>query len=58
MNRTMTGIVAAIAIIAAFAAGSMIEFESDGDINLNIESDGPAEQIGEAVDQAVQSADG
>ena len=35
----------------------MIEFDRGGDINLTIESDGPAEQLGEAVDEAVQSTD-
>ena len=53
MNKTTTGIIAAVAIIAAFTAGSMIEIE-DGDIALEspVASDGPLEQVGEALDNA------
>ena len=55
MNGTVAGVLAALAVVVAFAAGTMIEFEQDGDINLTIENDGAAEQIGEAIDEAVQS---
>ena len=56
MNSTTKGIVAAVAVIVAFAAGTMIEFESDGDITLKVETEGPAEKIGEAIDQAADKA--
>ena len=55
MNPTTTGIVAAVAIIAAFVAGAMIEFE-DGSIEIAspVEQDGPLEQVGEALDNAAK----
>ena len=54
MNATTTGVIAAAAIIIAFVAGTMIEFESDGDITLSIEKEGPLEQLGEKIDQAAE----
>lgn len=53
MSKTMTGIVAAVAIVAAFVAGSMIEIEN-GEVTLEspTEADGPLEQVGEAIDNA------
>lgn len=53
MSPTTTGIVAAVAVIAAFAAGSMIEFDN-GHIEVDnpVASDGPLEQMGEALDNA------
>lgn len=53
MNPTTTGIIAAAALIVAFVAGSMIEIE-DGNIRLEspVQSDGPLEQAGEALDDA------
>lgn len=55
MNPTTTGIIAAAAIIVAFAAGSVIEFE-DGAIELTnpVETQGPLEQVGEALDDAAK----
>lgn len=55
MNPTTTGIAVAVAVIVAFAAGSVIEFE-DGSIELNnpIETQGPLEQAGEALDNATK----
>ena len=53
MNNTMTGIAVALAIIAAFVAGSMIEIE-DGSIEIAspVEQEGPLEKVGEALDDA------
>lgn len=53
MNPTVTGIAAAAAIIVAFVAGSMIEFEN-GEIALEspVETEGPLEQVGETLDDA------
>lgn len=53
MNPTVTGVAAAAAVIAAFVAGSMIEFE-DHSVSLDapFEMDGPMEKVGEALDNA------
>ncbi|MEM9013097.1 MAG: hypothetical protein AAGE18_17895 [Pseudomonadota bacterium] len=53
MKPIVTGALVAAALIAAFVAGSFIEIERDGDISLDVESEGPAEQLGEQVDEAI-----
>ena len=55
MNPVTTGIVAAVAVIAAFAAGAMIEIDDDGvSLDSPIAADGPLEQIGEKLDEAAE----
>ncbi len=55
MNPTTTGIIAAAAVIAAFVAGSMIEFDNGSiEIASPVETDGPLEQVGEALDNAAK----
>lgn len=55
MNPTTTGIVAAVAIIVAFVAGSMIELDNGTiEIESPLASDGPLEQVGEALDNAAK----
>lgn len=44
-NPVIVGVVAAAALIAAFAAGMMIDFDG-------VDQDGPLEQTGEALDDA------
>lgn len=51
MKPVTVGIVVAAAIIVAFIGGSFIDF-SDGSIDNPLESDGPLEQVGEALDDA------
>ena len=55
MNKTSTAIIATLAIIVAFTAGAMIEFEN-GDVSFEspLASDGPLEQVGEALDEAAK----
>lgn len=55
MKPVTVGIIAAVAIIIAFIAGSAIEFEN-GSVSLEnpAESDGPLEQVGEALDKAAE----
>ncbi|QIE55692.1 hypothetical protein G5B40_09680 [Pikeienuella piscinae] len=48
MNPVTTGLIAATALIAAFAAGLMIDFDGGA-------QDGPLEQAGEALDNAASS---
>lgn len=51
MKPVFAGALAFFALGAAFVAGSFIEIESDGDIAIET-TEGPAEQIGSAIDQA------
>lgn len=53
MNPTTTGIIVAAAVIVAFVAGSMIEFE-DGSFEISspVETEGSLEKVGEALDDA------
>ena len=55
MNPIVTGVIAAAALLAAFIGGSMIEIEN-GEITLEAPTatDGPLEQAGEALDDAVE----
>ena len=55
MNPTVTGIAAAAAVIAAFVAGSMIDFDDDHiSLVTPFETDGPMEKVGEALDNAAR----
>ncbi len=55
MNPTTTGIVVAAAVIVAFAAGSMIEFDNGSiEISSPLETEGPLEKVGEALDEAAK----
>lgn len=47
MNRTTIIVIAAAALVVAFIAGNFIEFDQDG----------PVEETGEAIDDAVDKAD-
>ncbi len=53
MNPILAGGIAATAIVVAFAAGTMIEIEPDGDVSIDIEQEGPVEQLGEKIDETI-----
>ncbi|MEM7529994.1 MAG: hypothetical protein AAF416_20440 [Pseudomonadota bacterium] len=55
MKPVVAGTIAAVAIIAAFVAGSFIEIESDGDISLAVEEESKLEQAAEEVGEAVDA---
>ena len=54
MKPVYTGLIAGAAVVVAFVAGSMIEIESDGDISIGVEQEGPIEQLGESIDEATK----
>ncbi len=53
MNPVVTGVVAALALVAVFTAGAMIDFDSgSGPVKVELGQQGPLEQVGEALDEA------
>lgn len=50
MNPVTTGVIAAAALIAAFVVGMLIDFDG-------ADQDGPLEQAGESLDNAVNAGD-
>lgn len=48
MNPAVIGVIVAAALIAAFVAGNYIDFDGGP-------ADGPAEKIGEAIDDAANN---
>lgn len=53
MKPVFVGSVAAAAIVVAFIAGSFVEIEEDGSVEIKVEEQGPLESLGEEVDEAV-----
>ena len=54
MKPVVIGSIAAAAVVVAFVAGSMMDIDADGAITISTDIDGQAEQLGEAVDQAIE----
>lgn len=54
--KPILGIIAAAgAIVLAIVAVTEIEIERDGDIHISNGTDGPAERVGEEIDEAVEA---